>query len=174
MFKRFAVLALTILAVGACSATGEVIVLKERSEEIRPASSVALALEADPVGSDPQHAAEAMGIVQEDLSRKLVETGNFQQVVEGGQPADYTMNITLSKVTLLPYAARHFGGIYGAVNVVNGDVSLVDNASGVELTRYSANVNGAKDAWAEEGSFEGTVGVFDNKVIEGLNQDDIR
>ncbi len=169
MRKRLTILALTLLAVGACSSTGQVTVLKAKSEAIRPASTVALALDSSPSAGDPQHAAEALGLVEEDLSEKLVTTGGFQQVVEAGQPADYTMKVTLNKVTNLPYVARHFGGIYGAVNVVNGDVALIDNASGVELTKYSASVNGAKHAWAAESSFEGTVGAFDNKVIEGLN-----
>ncbi len=169
MIMRLAVPAIAFLALAACSATGDINVSKPKSDEIRPASTVALELDATPAAGSPEHAEEAIRIARADLSEKLISAGGFQQVVAPGQPADYTMNVTLSQVKLLPFGARYFGGIYGAVNVVNGDVSLVDNATGVELTSYSANIKGAASAWSSESGTNGTIGAFDDKVIEGLN-----
>jgi hypothetical protein len=168
--KTLAVIA--TLALGACSATGEVNIVKPKAEAIRPASDVALKVSSEPGAADPQHATEAVEIVRLDLSDKLAAEGLFANVVGENRDADYTMTIDLKKVVKLPFGARYFGGAYGAVNRVHGDVSLIDNANGIELTQYTAEVQGAPMAWAAESRFPGTVKAFDDKVVEGLQSSD--
>lgn len=168
MSKRFTVLVLSFFALWGCSASGNVNIAKQKSEEIRPSSTVALDVDATPSAGTPEHNEETVRIARNDLSEKLTTVGGFEQVVAFDTPADYTMAVRFDKVTLLPFGARYFGGIYGAVNVLEGDVSLVDNTNGVELTSYSATIKGAPIAWSSESGTEGSIGAFNNKVIEGL------
>ena len=168
MSLRKILVAVATLALGACSATGEVNIVKPKTEAIRPASDVALHVTAEPGSADPQHATEAVELMRLDLTDKLAAEGLFANVVGENREADYTMKIGLHKVKKLPFAARYFGGGYGAVNEVQGDVSLIDNTNGLELTQYTAEIKGAPMAWAAESRFPGTVKAFDDKVVEGL------
>jgi len=128
----------------AAVASGNVIIAKKKFEEIRPSSTIALDVDATPSAGTPEHNEEAIRIARNDLSETLTTIGGFEQVVALDVPADYAMTVRFDKVTLFPFEARYFGGVYGAANVLKGDVSLVDNINGVELTSSSATIKGAR------------------------------
>ncbi len=164
-------LALTILllAVAACSATGQLKVAKPKDAAIRPAASVAIQVGAKPgAADDQQDTAQAVSLLRQDLVGKLPGTGLFGRVVDADASPDYTLQVTLQEIRWLPGAARWAAGLHGAVNRLAADVALQDNASGAPLTSYSAEVEGAKFWLASESSFEGTMDQLGNRVIEGL------
>lgn len=168
MLKRLAVPALAVLALAACSSSGQLSVAKPKSEPIRPNSTVALSINANEGSGSPEHVDQGIQQMRSDLYANLPATGIFSQVVPEGQPADYDMQIGVSNVRLVSGAARFWGGTFAGANAVTGDVSLVDQSNGLEVTSFTATGESASHPASSASGFDDAVREFTGQVTEAL------
>jgi hypothetical protein len=66
------------LPFGAAAASGNANIANQKSEEIRPSSTIALDVDATPLAGTPEHNEEAIRIARNDLSETLTTVGSFE------------------------------------------------------------------------------------------------
>ena len=170
MKKNLLVSLLVVVALGACSSSGQVQVTKAKTETIRPGASVALAVNAAEGIGDADEVQQGLKDVRTNLYASLPASGVFSQVVAEGQQADYAMDVDVTNVRQVSGAARVIGGVLSGSNIVSGDVVLTDASNGLEVTSFSATGESASHPFSGESSFDSAVKEFSNQVTETLQQ----
>ncbi|MGI9494388.1 MAG: DUF4410 domain-containing protein [Geminicoccaceae bacterium] len=159
---------IVIVGLAACSSGGELTVAKPKSEAIRPNATVALSVNALEGSGSPEHVQDGVLQIRTDLYANLPAAGVFTQVVPEGQPADYDMQIGINNVRLVSGTARFWGGAFAGSNVVTGDVKLIDQSNGLEVTSFTATGTSASHPVSSESGFDDAVREFTGQVTQAL------
>lgn len=168
MFPKRYLPFLMVAGLAACSSSGELTVAKPKSEAVRPSSTVALDVDSTEDSGTPEHVANGVNDVRQELFSGLQSSGVFSRVVQPTETADYTMQVDLTNVRFVSGSARFWGGALAGANVVTGNVNVVDNSNGIELTSFSAEGKSASHPISSETGFDDAVRQFGDKVVEGL------
>jgi hypothetical protein len=168
MKKTFVGPLLIVLALSACTSSGQVQVAKERSEAIRPGSTVALSVEAVEGSGNADHVQRGLQDLRGNLFANLPASGVFTQVVQEGQQADYEMDVDVTNVRFVSGSARFWGGVFAGANVVSGDVTLTDASNGLEVTKFSATGESASHPISSDSGFDSAVREFSTQVTTTL------
>lgn len=169
---RISAVLLTLL-LGACAATGDIQVTEQKSSTIRPASTVSLEVTAVDVPGDPVLTEQMTDIVKTKLQSSLVgDSSPFDSIVGATGAADYAVKVSLSQIEAINKGKQDLLGAFAGTHKLAGTISITDNQSGRLLTTYNAKGESApKSLFSLLGgyTFDDTVNVFNEKVLEGLN-----
>lgn len=168
MFVRLSGLLILIVALAGCSSSGELSVVKPKSESIRPNSTVALSVNGTEGSGSSDHVEKGVTAVRLELYSSLPGSGVFSQVVQEGQAADYGMQVDMSNVRYVSGSARFWGGTFAGSNVLTGDVKLIDQSSGLEVTSFTATGKSASHPASSASGFDAAVNEFTGQVTQAL------
>jgi hypothetical protein len=161
-----------LLALGACSASGNLQVVEQKTDLIRNDSTVAIKVDSTPDAGDPDEVELGVSRTKQALHTRLSAEGPFDRVVDANGPSDYTMDVVLNEVDEVGGIVQGLFGAFAGSHSVAADVTVTDNASGLVLTSYNARGDSAPKSIFSIGSgeytFDSALQAFGDKVVEGL------
>ncbi|MGI9418923.1 MAG: DUF4410 domain-containing protein [Geminicoccaceae bacterium] len=161
-----------IAALSACSASGDLQVIDQKSTSVRSGSTVALNVESTPEAGDPAEVEKGVAQAKEHLHQRLSEEGPFKSVVGAQGSSDYKMDVVLKEVDEVGGVSQGLFGAFAGANSMSGKVTVTDNSNGLVLTSYNARGDSAAKSlfstFSGEYTFDSAIQVFGDKVIEGL------
>lgn len=159
---------LLMLLITGCSSGGTMNIKQKMSQTITPGKSVALSVEIIPAYRTNADCKEMQSRLRESLLSELLSEGIFNSVVPAPEPADYTLNVTITDARIVSTAARGFGPAAGP-NFADLDVRLL--GQGNELITYYT-VTGASAAYhlSKNNRPDDAIREAVTNVVKGLRQ----
>ena len=167
-FVKYGFLGLIGIGLSACSSSGTIEVQQELSDNIPPGKVVALQVDVITGDSDAAEVAEARQRLTRELYGSLVSEGIFSQVVQSGQPADYSMGVVMSGVDEVSTGERIFFGVLAGADELVADVTLHDNVSRQQIAQFTVVGESASHPLSSETGMEDAVREATNKIVAAL------
>ncbi len=162
--SRIVSLCVVLAFLSACSSSGTLEVVQDKSAAIPPGKTVALSVTS---GSDEDSLAIA-SLIKGALFGRLVSEGVFRQVVHTPEPADYTMTVDLLSAFKATGMERVFVSALLGPDKLAAAVSLHEQATGEQVLAINVTGEAALHQWSPENDVEDAVREAVNRIILAL------
>jgi hypothetical protein len=164
-------IAILLLAGGlaACSASAKVAVTQPKSTTIPSNSVVALEVAASGSETVDEDTAAVLQKMRSSLFGGLVADGIFKQVVQPGEPADYTMKVSVDGVRSVSQGARIFLGVLAGENKFAAHCALNDAKTGAKVADFTVTGASAVHPLSSENGMEDAISKVVEKIIISLH-----
>ncbi|MHA1528570.1 MAG: DUF4410 domain-containing protein [Alphaproteobacteria bacterium] len=167
-------LALLCLAswMSACSSTGSVQMVTQKSATIPPGSTVSLSVTATlPSDADAdarEDSTQVLHRLKSHLFGRLVSEAVFKQVLQPGEQADYRMDVTLRSAEEVSQGARIFFGVLAGANNLAASVALYDQPNDVLITSFDVAGESASHPMSSESDIDDAIREAVDEIILAL------
>jgi len=157
-------LATALLALAACSSSGDRMTLVQQTEGITPGAIAALEVVASPDEDSQSAATELRG----RLFGSLVANGIFGRIVSVSEPADYDLQVLLNNVDEVSLGATLFLGVFAGSDEAEANVTLTNRRNGNIVVQFQATGEGAAHPLSSERGMDSALRELDRQIVQGL------
>ncbi len=162
MLTRLAPAAL--LALAACSSSGQLKVLDPAAQMAPSYDSAKLVLQASATD-----AAAVIPDIRGAVAGQLFASGRFHRLAAESEASDVVITVKINEYARVETVERVVAGVLAGRNRVGAEVVVTDGRTGAVLRHYQAHGESASHPMSTEGSFSDAVREFSKEVAVGLS-----
>jgi hypothetical protein len=161
-----------LIWMSACSSSGSIQIMKQKTVSIPPGKTVSLSVTAalpDNADNDAREdASEVTHRLKSHLFGRLVSEAVFKQVLQPGEQANYRMDVKVLNAEEVSQGARIFFGVLAGSNKLTVSVSLYDQPADDLITAIEAGGESASHPLSAENDIDDAIREVVDEIILAL------